>query len=111
MLITVRYLPLWFPSAGFIRKSVAWKAKLQEFFGGLANPADAVAKLINVGKTLKGEGVEFVGVYGFCWGALRSGELSVDQVLIERLAGGKVTILAGSSDETPFGAAAAVHPA
>ena len=87
------------------------KAKLQEFFGGLANPAGAVAKLINVGKTLKGEGVEFVGVYGFCWGALRSGELSVDQVLIERLAGGKVTILAGSSDETPFGAAAAVHPA
>ena len=45
------------------------KKKLQEFFGGLAKPADAVAKLINVARTLKSEGVEFVGAYGFCWGS------------------------------------------
>ena len=47
------------------------KAELQAFFGGLANPTDAVAKLLNVGKALKSEGVEFIGVYGFCWGKYR----------------------------------------
>ena len=45
------------------------QALLQEFFGGLAKPADAVAKLISVARTLKSEGVEFVGAYGFCWGS------------------------------------------
>ncbi|KAI1797533.1 hypothetical protein LXA43DRAFT_980911 [Ganoderma leucocontextum] len=68
------------------------KKKLQEFFGGLAKPADAVAKLINVARTLKSEGVEFVGAYGFCWG-------------------GKVTILAGSAESTPLDAVSVVHPA
>ena len=27
----VRHLPLWFPGAGFKRKAIQWKAKMQEF--------------------------------------------------------------------------------
>ncbi|KAH9927519.1 Alpha/Beta hydrolase protein [Epithele typhae] len=68
------------------------KQKLQEFFGGLANPGENVKRLLAVADALKKDGVEFIGVYGFCWG-------------------GKVTILASSTETTPFGAAAAVHPA
>ncbi|KAI0757364.1 dienelactone hydrolase family-domain-containing protein [Daedaleopsis nitida] len=68
------------------------KAKLQEFFGGTANPQKNVEKALNVAKALKEEGVTTVGIYGYCWG-------------------GKVTILAGSSATTPFSAAASVHPA
>ena len=56
------------PQEKFPPKTDEEKAQLQAFFGGLANPQDAVAKLLNVGKTLKSEGVEFIGVYGFCWG-------------------------------------------
>ena len=44
------------------------KAQLQQFFGGTANPANAKQKAIDVGKALKAEGVEFVGLYGYCWG-------------------------------------------
>ncbi|EMD41592.1 hypothetical protein CERSUDRAFT_110169 [Gelatoporia subvermispora B] len=68
------------------------KSKLQAFFGGIASPLTAVEKLIAVGKQLKSEGSTFVGTYGFCWG-------------------GKVTILVGSADSTPFDAVSAVHPA
>ncbi|OCH92727.1 hypothetical protein OBBRIDRAFT_791027 [Obba rivulosa] len=68
------------------------KAKLQEFFGGIANPQTAVQKLIEVGRALKSDGSVFVGTFGFCWG-------------------GKVTILAGSDATTPFDAVSAIHPA
>ena len=58
------------PVDQFPPKTDEEKKKLQEFFGGIAKPTDAVAKLINVAKTLKSEGVEFVGTYGFCWGTV-----------------------------------------
>ncbi|TBU46527.1 hypothetical protein BD309DRAFT_857797 [Dichomitus squalens] len=80
------------PVDQFPPKTPEDQKKLQEFFGGIAKPTDGVARLINVAKTLKSEGVEFVGAYGFCWG-------------------GKVTILAGSQDATPLDAVSAVHPA
>ena len=56
------------PVDQFPPKTDAEKAKLQEFFGGLANPQKAVEKAIAVGKALKSEGAEFVGIYGYCWG-------------------------------------------
>jgi len=68
------------------------KVKLQQFFGGVANPQQSVQKLLEVGKALKSEGAKFVGTFGFCWG-------------------GKVTILAGSAASTPFDAVSAIHPA
>ncbi|KAI0724185.1 hypothetical protein C8T65DRAFT_625701 [Cerioporus squamosus] len=80
------------PVDQFPPKTDEEKAKLQQFFGGIANPGNAVEKAINVGKALKSEGVEFVGLYGYCWG-------------------GKVTILSGSKEGTPFGAVASIHPA
>jgi dienelactone hydrolase len=67
------------------------KKKLQEFFGGPANPAKSVEKLQKVAKQLRADGATKVGTFGFCWG-------------------GKVTILAGSG-ETPVDAVAATHPA
>ena len=87
------------------------KGKLQAFFGGPAKPQDAVSKLINVGKELKAEGAKWVGTFGFCWGThydclaypLRTNQRGDT--------GGKVTILAGSAESTPFDAVAAVHPA
>ena len=27
----MQHLPLWFPGAGFKRKAIAWKAKMEEF--------------------------------------------------------------------------------
>lgn len=44
------------------------KKKLQEWFGGFANPANHVPKLAKVGEALKAEGAEFVVAYGYCWG-------------------------------------------
>ncbi|KAI0651509.1 Alpha/Beta hydrolase protein [Trametes meyenii] len=91
-------MPDFFEPAGpwpvdqFPPKTDEEKAKLQAFFGGTAKPQDAVGKLINVGKALKSEGAGWVGTFGFCWG-------------------GKVTILSGSADSTPFDAVAAIHPA
>ncbi|KAI0735540.1 Alpha/Beta hydrolase protein [Earliella scabrosa] len=80
------------PVDQFPPKTDEEKQKLQEFFGGIANPQQSVEKALNVAKALKAEGVEFVGLYGYCWG-------------------GKVTILAGSSEKTPFSAIASIHPA
>jgi dienelactone hydrolase len=68
------------------------KKKLQEWFGGFANPANHIPKLIEVGKALKEEGAEFVAVYGFCWG-------------------GKIVIKAGGEPDSPFDAVSIVHPA
>ncbi|RPD58387.1 hypothetical protein L227DRAFT_550640 [Lentinus tigrinus ALCF2SS1-6] len=80
------------PVDEFPPKTNEEKAKLQQFFGGTANPGNAKQKALNVGNALKSEGVEFVGLYGYCWG-------------------GKVTTLAGSAEDTPFGAIAEIHPA
>lgn len=57
------------PAAKFPPSTDEEKAEFQAFFGGPAKPQDGVAKLINVGKALKAEGAEFVGTFGFCWGA------------------------------------------
>ncbi|KAI0317998.1 dienelactone hydrolase [Amylostereum chailletii] len=68
------------------------KAALQAFFGGPANPPDAVDKLLRVARTLKADGAKRVVAYGLCWG-------------------GKVAILAGSKIDTPLDAIATIHPA
>lgn len=68
------------------------KKKFQEWFGGFANPANHIPKLIKVGQALKDEGAEFVVAYGYCWG-------------------GKVVISTGSKEDSPFGAVSIVHPA
>lgn len=80
------------PADKFPPKTDEEKAKLQAFFGGAANPQNAVSKLLNVAKALKADGAKFVGAFGFCWG-------------------GKVTILAGSAESTPLDAISATHPA
>ncbi|KAH8835855.1 hypothetical protein DL96DRAFT_1575833 [Flagelloscypha sp. PMI_526] len=67
------------------------KKELQDFFGGIASPPATVEKLLGFGKTIREQGVETLGAYGFCWG-------------------GKVTIVA-SAEGTPFDATAIVHPA
>lgn len=68
------------------------KKKLQEWFGGFANPANHVPKFIKVAQAVKDEGAEFVLGYGYCWG-------------------GKVCINAGNQPGTPFDAVSIVHPA
>ena len=57
------------PVDQFPPKTDEEKQKLQEFFGGIANPHQSVEKALSVAKALKAEGVEFVGLYGYCWGA------------------------------------------
>ena len=44
------------------------KKKLQEWFGGFANPKNHAPKLIEVGKAAKKDGAEHVIAYGYCWG-------------------------------------------
>ena len=44
------------------------KGKLQQFFGGPANPQNSVTKLLKVSEALKQDGAKFVGAFGFCWG-------------------------------------------
>lgn len=68
------------------------KKKFQEWFGGFANPANHVPRVIQVGEALKSEGAEFVVVYGYCWG-------------------GKVAVTAASQPGNPFGAVSEIHPA
>ncbi|KAI0076229.1 hypothetical protein K474DRAFT_1691426 [Panus rudis PR-1116 ss-1] len=80
------------PVDKFPPKTDEEKQKLQQFFGGIASPPDNKNKLINFGKALKNDGAKFIGVYGFCWG-------------------GKVVMLAGGEDGTPFDAVSIVHPA
>ncbi|EEB91195.1 hypothetical protein MPER_10485, partial [Moniliophthora perniciosa FA553] len=80
-----------FPIDKFPPQTDEEKQQLQDFFGGTANPADNIAKLVTFGKTLKEEGAKRVGAYGFCWG-------------------GKVTVSSGD-ENTPFDAVSIVHPA
>jgi len=79
------------PVDNFPPKTDEDKKKLQEFFGGIASPGDNSTKLADFAKTLKKDGVKWVGTYGFCWG-------------------GKVVMLAGQ-DPTEFDAVSIVHPA
>lgn len=79
------------PVDQFPPKTDEEKQKLQDFFGGIANPKENSAKLVAFGETLKKDGAKFVGTFGFCWG-------------------GKVIMLAGQGD-TPFDAISIVHPA
>lgn len=72
-------------------KSKEDEQAIQDFFGGVASPPDAVKKLTAFGNHLKSQGVAKIGTYGFCWG-------------------GKVVVCA-SGDNTPFSASAIVHPA
>lgn len=58
------------PVDKFPPETDAEKAKLQEFFGGTANPQKSVERALNVAKALKDEGVTTVGIYGYCWGTL-----------------------------------------
>ena len=44
------------------------KGKLQQFFGGPANPQNSVTKVLKVSEALKQDGAKFVGAFGFCWG-------------------------------------------
>ncbi|KAG6837888.1 hypothetical protein H0H93_013041 [Arthromyces matolae] len=80
-----------FPAEKYPPKSDKDKTDLQDFFGGVANPAAAIEKLNNFGNVLKSTGAKNIAVYGFCWG-------------------GKVTISSGGAS-TPFDAVALVHPA
>ncbi|KAJ3490173.1 hypothetical protein NLI96_g1616 [Meripilus lineatus] len=81
-----------YPLENFPPKTDEDKAKLQAFFGGIALPPKNGERLLAFGKTLKDDGVKFLGVYGFCWG-------------------GKVTILAGSQSGSSYDAVSLVHPA
>lgn len=58
-----------YPLERFPPKTDEDKARLQAFFGGIALPPKNKDRLIDFGKTLKGDGVKFAGVYGFCWGS------------------------------------------
>jgi len=80
-----------FPSENFPPKTDEQKKKLQDFFGGTAEPGKAIKNLTEFGKTLRDDGAKNVGAYGFCWG-------------------GKVTLNAGGQG-TPFDGVAIVHPA
>ncbi|KAJ7630587.1 Alpha/Beta hydrolase protein [Roridomyces roridus] len=93
---TVVYMPDFFDNAPFPAENFPpttdeGKQALQQFFGGTANPAAAVAKLGAFANYLKSGGAKKVGAYGFCWG-------------------GKVT-LAAAGESTPFEAVSIVHPA
>jgi dienelactone hydrolase len=57
-----------FPIEKFPPQTDEDKNQLQEFFGGIANPAENTAKLVAFGKALKEGGTKRVGAYGFCWG-------------------------------------------
>lgn len=100
------------PVEGFPPKTDEDKQKLQDFFGGLASPPANKDKLIAFGKVLRSEGVKSLGVYGFCWGEFKC---FVPHILILVLTlrdlGGKVIMLAGGEEGTPFDAVSIVHPA
>jgi dienelactone hydrolase len=76
----------------FPRKTDEDKKKLQEWFGGYADPANHWPKFNKVGQTLRHDGADFVTGYGYCWG-------------------GKVVINGGIQSDTPFGAVSIIHPA
>lgn len=80
------------PVEDYPPKTPEGQKKIQEWFGGFANPANHVPKFIKVAKAVKEEGAEFVLGYGYCWG-------------------GKVVINSGNQPDTPFDAVSIVHPA
>ncbi|KAJ6519444.1 Alpha/Beta hydrolase protein [Mycena sanguinolenta] len=80
-----------FPAADFPPTTDEGKKALQEFFGGTANPGEAVKKLTAFAQALKAGGAKKVGAYGFCWG-------------------GKVT-LSAAGESTPLEAVSIIHPA
>ncbi|KAJ7814150.1 hypothetical protein B0H14DRAFT_2851026 [Mycena olivaceomarginata] len=94
---TVVYMPDFFepnapfPSENFPPTTEEGKKSLQDFFGGTANPGEAVKKLTAFAQTLKSDGAKKVGAYGFCWG-------------------GKVT-LSAAGESTPLEAVSIIHPA
>jgi dienelactone hydrolase len=55
------------PVDNFPPKTDEDKKKLQEFFGGPANPSKSVDKLKNVAEQLRKDGATKVGTFGFCW--------------------------------------------
>ncbi|XP_006454589.1 hypothetical protein AGABI2DRAFT_114336 [Agaricus bisporus var. bisporus H97] len=94
---TTVYMPDFFephqpyPIERFPPKTQEDKDELQKFFGSIASPSENTKKLISFGQALRSEGIQKLGVYGMCWG-------------------GKVAVVA-SGENTPFNAAAVVHPA
>lgn len=60
------------PLDRFPPKTEEDKKKLQEWFGGFANPNNHVPKLIEVGKAAKKDGAEVVVAYGYCWGVCKT---------------------------------------
>ena len=91
------------------------KRKLQEWFGGYANPKNHVPRLIEAGKAVKDDGASFVVAYGYCWGMYSLWEhhrKNTEQRGSSSLfIGGKVVMVAGSQPDTPFGAVSIIHPA
>ncbi|KAF6766486.1 dienelactone hydrolase [Ephemerocybe angulata] len=94
---TTVYMPDFFEPEGpfdinrYPPKTEEDKKAIQDFFGGTANPSAAISKLTKFGEHLKSNGAQKVAVYGFCWG-------------------GKV-VISSSGENTPFSAAAIIHPA
>ncbi|TFK76734.1 hypothetical protein BDN72DRAFT_829888 [Pluteus cervinus] len=80
-----------FPPSKYPPKTEQDNADIQAFFGGPASPTVNTEKLLAFGKALRGEGIDRIGAYGFCWG-------------------GKIAIRAGGPS-TPFSSVAMVHPA
>ncbi|KAG8905800.1 hypothetical protein FRB99_008225 [Tulasnella sp. 403] len=70
--------------------TVEWATDLEAFFASTGSPAAALAQVCRIGETLKEDGVNKVGVLGFCWG-------------------GKLAIECGAKEWVD--AVAAVHPA
>merc|ERR1711990_893498 len=74
------------PNDNFPPKDDESKKKLDEWFGTVAAPGRVQPMVAKVAEELKSNGVESLGMYGFCWG-------------------GKMTILAAHSG-SPFSASA-----
>ncbi|KIY67433.1 dienelactone hydrolase [Cylindrobasidium torrendii FP15055 ss-10] len=96
---TTVYMPDYFedsapyPLSKFPPSTPEEQKEFQAFFGGAANPPQHVAKSLAFGKVLKSvNNYKNLGLYGFCWG-------------------GKIAILSGSTDDTPYNAVSIVHPA
>lgn len=83
-------------------------ARFQAFFAGPAKIDRAVGNVKNVGAALKADGYK-VGVYGFCWGVYMRLFMTMIELILDCLSGGKVATLVGS--DSSFDAVAAIHPA
>jgi dienelactone hydrolase len=89
------------------------KKRLQEWFGGFANPKNHTPKLLKVGQELKSQGVSFVMAYGYCWGRLFFFFFVCNVKGLKDIIsiGGKVVMKSGCGDDTPFDAISIIHPA